>query len=108
MVSGSRQVSCDGELHDASSLLPSHLSSLPLPHTSGLSELTVGSLSSQSWPPAQCASGSPSPSASRGAWTQVCVGSSQRSIVQVFLSSHPIGSPARQPSLLSQRSTPSQ
>src|SRR5262249_52107187 len=74
IVSGSRHVSCDGALHAASSTLPSQLSSLPLPHTSGRSELTVGSLSSQSWPPMQWASGSPSPSTSRGACLHDCVG----------------------------------
>src|SRR5262245_29242803 len=106
--SGSTQVSCCGELQLLSSTSPSQSSSLSLSQTSGKRLLTAGSSSSQSWPRGQCPSGSPSPSASRGWWVQVCVASTQASMVHGVVSLQETGSPALQPTFGTQRSSPSQ
>src|SRR5215212_1638151 len=86
----------------------SQSSSFLFPQISASSDDTVGSRSSQSLPPLQCPSMSPSPSASRGSCVHDFVASSHASIVHGVGSEQPTGAPGTHPSFVKQRSTPSQ
>ena len=89
-------------------MAPSQSSSFRFAQTSERVLETVGSRSSQSCAATQCASGSPSPSASRGACTQAREASTHRSIEHASPSSHVTTAPPRHPSATTQTSRPLQ